>query len=56
MDKLDKETQKQIFKEVLNEWLDDKFRTLGKWTLGGIAALGFAVLLTLAIKLGWEPL
>lgn len=35
---------KRVFKEALNEWLDKKFSTFGKWTLDGILALIFAAL------------
>lgn len=29
---------KQVVKEALKEWLDEKFASFGKWSLGAIAA------------------
>lgn len=36
---LDKGATKEVVKEALKEWLDEKFATFGKWTLRGIAAM-----------------
>jgi hypothetical protein len=44
MPEIDKDTQKEIFKEAITEWLDKQFATLGKWTLGGACSAGLAAL------------
>jgi hypothetical protein len=45
---------KEAVKEALQEWLDKQFATLGKWTLGGLMSMGFAVLVYLYLaQNGW---
>jgi hypothetical protein len=44
MPEIDKDAQKEILKEAINEWLDKQFAKLGKWTLGGICSAGLAAL------------
>lgn len=39
-----KDQFKDVVKEALKEWLDEKFLTFGKWSLTGIAAAGLALL------------
>ena len=44
-----REERKEIVKEAISEWLDDKFKLLGRWTLGGlmastVALIGYLVL------------
>jgi len=47
--------QKEIIKEALKEWLDEQFAKLGRWTLTGIAAAGFFVVMYLWLSLhGWR--
>lgn len=36
--------QKEIVKEALKEWLDDKWAAFGKWTAKGIATMAFSAL------------
>lgn len=36
--KAGREERKDIVKEAINEWLDDKYKMLGKWTIGGLLA------------------
>ena len=50
------EMNKDALKEALKEWMDEKFTTLGKWTLSTIAAavLMAAIYLLLTIN-GWKP-
>lgn len=36
---------KRVFKEALNEWLDKKFESFGKWSAIGIAASLFAAII-----------
>ena len=31
---------KAVVKEALKEWMDDKFSSFGKWTVGALAATG----------------
>jgi hypothetical protein len=38
------EEQKNLIKEALREWLDDKFMQFGKWSAMGLAALVLAAL------------
>jgi hypothetical protein len=47
MVELTKEEQKQVFKEVLDEWLDKQFATFGRYTLAGLVSVGIAGLIYL---------
>lgn len=50
------EERKTIYKEAIQEWLDEKYATFGRWSLGGIAAAALALLgYFLAVKSGWIP-
>lgn len=54
MPDIDKAVQKEAVKEALQEWLDKQFAVLGKWTLGGLLSMGFAVLVYLYLSQnGW---
>lgn len=49
------EEVKAAFKEAMREWLDDKYRELGKWTARGflaavVTALGYMIL----VMNGWH--
>lgn len=48
--------QKAIFKEAIQDWLDDKYATFGRWSFNGVlaAAIG-ALAYFLALKSGWIP-
>lgn len=52
---IDKDAFKEAVKEVLREWLDEKYAAFGKWSLHGILAmlLAGAVYLFL-ISNGWH--
>lgn len=53
--KMQKDLIKDAMKDALKEWLDEKFQTFGKWSLGAIAAaalVAFAWLML--ISHGWE--
>ncbi len=51
------ELVKAAFKEAMQEWLDDKYKVLGKWTARGIAAALCTSLLYLILALnGWHRL
>ncbi len=55
MPQFDPETQKQIIKEALQEWLDKQFAALGKWTFAGLCSVAFAVLMYLYLtQQGWQ--
>jgi len=41
---VDKDVMKEAVKEAIKEWLDEQFIRVGKWTMHGIAAMGFAAL------------
>lgn len=38
MPDLDRDEQKEIVKEAIREWLDEKYTDFGKWTLHGLMA------------------
>lgn len=42
--KTGRDERKEIVKEAITEWLDDKYINLGKWTLGGLMAGAVALL------------
>lgn len=39
-----RDDQKEIVKEALKEWLDEKWATFGKWTAKGLATMAFSAL------------
>lgn len=43
MPNIDKNIQKEELKAAIQEWLDDKFKELGKWTFNGLVAAAFAL-------------
>lgn len=46
---------KAALKEALKEWLDDRFATFGKWSLGSIAAAALGLLAYLLLSMnGWH--
>lgn len=50
-----KEEQKEIIKEALKEWLDEKFLTFGKWSFLSVAALFVAaVVYFILFAHGWK--
>jgi hypothetical protein len=42
---------KQITKEALKEWLDNKFLEFGKWSAGAIAAASLVALTYFMVKM-----
>lgn len=44
MPDLDREEQKEIVKEAIREWLDERYSEFGKWTLHGLLAASLAAL------------
>lgn len=39
-----RDSQKELVKEALKEWLNDQWAAFGKWTAKGIAAMAFSAL------------
>lgn len=55
MPQLDRETQKQVLKEAIQEWLDAQFAAFGRWTFYGLLAAAFAGAIILMLKgQGWN--
>ena len=49
------EKQKEIVKEALKEWLDEKFASMGRWTAGAFGAALFVGLVYLVLSMhGWH--
>ncbi len=47
---------REVFREAINEWINDKFREFGKWSIKGLAALAFGVLIYFVlVQHGWTP-
>ena len=44
-----REEEKEIIKEAIKEWLDDKFTALGKWTALTIGAAMLAAIIYLLL-------
>lgn len=51
------QAQKEALKEALKEWMDEKFATIGRWSVGTLA-VALVGLLTYAILVlnGWKHL
>lgn len=49
---LDKDAQKRVMKEAMQEWLDKKLAEFGWWTMKGLGALAVSALLWAAFKTG----
>lgn len=45
--------QKEIIKEAISEWLDEKYAEFGKWTIHGLLATAIAALGYFAAAHGW---
>lgn len=43
---------KELIKEALREWLDEKFAEFGRWTAKSLAAIIFSLLVYAAVKYG----
>lgn len=49
-----KELHKAAIKEAIQEWLDQQYKAVGKWTMKGVLAMALAVLFYLyAASHGW---
>lgn len=55
-DRRKNDEMKNVFKEGLKEWLDEKFAQFGKWSAVGIACMILVVMTYFALKFaGWSP-
>lgn len=43
------EHTKELLKEAIKEWLDEKYKDVGRWTIGGFTALTVAALIFLVL-------
>lgn len=51
----DKEVLKEAFKEVLHEWLDEKYAQFGKWSLHGFMAMALGgIVWLILVANGWH--
>lgn len=49
-----KELHKEAIKEAIQEWLDQQYKMVGRWTMKGITAAALAVLFYMyAAAHGW---
>ena len=46
---------KEALREVIKEWLDERFRAVGKWTVRGLASALFAALAYFILTHGGWP-
>lgn len=53
MDNLERDQQKEIVKQAIKEWLDEKYASFGKWTLHGIVAASLCALVYFLATHGW---
>ena len=52
---LDKDAAKEIVKEALKEWLDEKYAAFGRWSFNGLMALALAgAVYVFMISQGWH--
>lgn len=52
---MSEEELKRVTKEALKEWLDEKFMSFGKWSIGAIAAAGLAAFVYFILSAnGWH--
>lgn len=52
---LEPSISKEVVKEALKEWLDEKFILVGKWTVNGVLAAALAALVyAILIHQGWK--
>lgn len=50
-----RQREKEIYKEAMKEWLDEKFATFGKWTARTVAAAAFFALIYFVLWTnGWH--
>ncbi len=55
MSDADEDKVKEVFKEALKEWLDEKFAAFGKWSAITLAAMALAALVYFILSVqGWH--
>ena len=55
MSDMDKNAQKEAFKEALTEWLDKQFSAFGRWAIRSMVAVAFtAIIYMFLISQGWS--
>lgn len=55
-DRRKNDEMKNVLKEGLKEWLDEKFAQFGKWSMVGIACMILVVMAYFSLKFaGWSP-
>jgi len=53
---LSNEEHKQLYKDALHEWLDERAKEFGKWSLRYIGYAAFCLLVyMILVKAGWTP-
>lgn len=54
--RIERQYDKEVIKEALREWLDDKFAQFGRWSLMGLAAAVLALIAYMILTThGWRP-
>jgi hypothetical protein len=53
---LDRDEKKQIVKDALKEWLEEKYGVFTKWALRTIAATVFGILARAYLSVHWPAL
>lgn len=54
MSEMTKEEMKQVAKETLKEWLDERFMDFGRWTFKSLASALFIAVIYFVLKSqGW---
>jgi hypothetical protein len=51
----DSDESKELLKQALNEWLESKYATFGKFSFHAIMAFLFSAIVYLAFTTGWRP-
>lgn len=55
MSQIDEDTIKRAVREVLREWLEEKYAAFGKWSLMGLGALFFvSIVYFIVLMNGWH--
>lgn len=52
---IDKDLQKDVLKEAVSEWMDERFAMFGRWSFHSLLVLAFAGAVYLAMRgQGWS--
>lgn len=44
---------KELFKEAIKEWLDERFAAFGRWTIFGLCSAAFAAFAKMVLAVWW---